>query len=50
MQISKNVFRTDLVFGAILITSILSITLFLLVTLIARLSIPWYYAARRKID
>jgi ABC-type nitrate/sulfonate/bicarbonate transport system permease component len=50
MQISKNVFRTDLVFGAILITSVLSITLFLLVTLIARLSIPWYYAARRKID
>jgi ABC-type nitrate/sulfonate/bicarbonate transport system permease component len=50
MQISKNVFRTDLVFAAILITSVLSITLFLLVTLAARLTIPWYYAARRRAE
>ena len=50
MQISKNVFRTDLVFGAILITSVLSITLFLLVTLAARLTIPWYYASRRRAE
>ena len=50
MQISKNAFRTDLVFAAILITSVLSITLFLLVTLAARLTIPWYYAARRKAE
>jgi ABC-type nitrate/sulfonate/bicarbonate transport system permease component len=50
MQISKNVFRTDLVFGAILITSVLSISLFTLVTLSARLTIPWYYAARRRTE
>jgi ABC-type nitrate/sulfonate/bicarbonate transport system permease component len=50
MQISKNAFRTDLVFAAILITSVLSIVLFLLVTLAARLTIPWYYAARRRAE
>jgi hypothetical protein len=38
------------VFAAILITSVLSITLFLLVTLAARLTIPWYYAARRRAE
>jgi ABC-type nitrate/sulfonate/bicarbonate transport system permease component len=48
MQISKNVFRTDLVFAAILITSILSIILFTLVFVVSRLAIPWYYAARRS--
>lgn len=48
MQISKNAFRTDLVFGAIFITAILSIALFLLVYLLARLAIPWYYASRQR--
>ena len=48
MQLSKNAFRTDLVFGAILITAILSIVLFLLVYVAARVTIPWYYASRRR--
>jgi ABC-type nitrate/sulfonate/bicarbonate transport system permease component len=48
MQTSKNAFRTDLVFAAILITAVLSILLFLLVHVVARFTIPWYYAARRQ--
>jgi ABC-type nitrate/sulfonate/bicarbonate transport system permease component len=48
MQLSKNAFRTDLVFAAILITAVLSITLFLLVHVAARLAIPWYYASRKR--
>ena len=48
MLLSKNAFRTDLVFVAILITAVLSVALFLLVHVIARLTIPWYYAARRR--
>jgi ABC-type nitrate/sulfonate/bicarbonate transport system permease component len=48
MQLSKNAFRTDLVFAAILITAVLSVALFLLVHLVARFTIPWYYAARRR--
>jgi NitT/TauT family transport system permease protein len=48
MLTSKNAFRTDLVFGAILITAVLSVGLFLLVHAIARISIPWYYASRRR--
>jgi ABC-type nitrate/sulfonate/bicarbonate transport system permease component len=47
MLTSKNAFRTDLVFGAILITAVLSVLLFVLVHVAARLTIPWYYASRR---
>jgi ABC-type nitrate/sulfonate/bicarbonate transport system permease component len=47
MQASMNAFRTDLVFGAILISAVLSTALFALVTLVAHLTIPWYYASRR---
>ena len=43
-----NAFRTDLVFGAIVISAVLSTALFALVTLIAHLTIPWYYASRRS--
>jgi ABC-type nitrate/sulfonate/bicarbonate transport system permease component len=42
MQLSKNAFRTDLVFVAILITAALSIGLFVAVGLLERLVIPWY--------
>jgi ABC-type nitrate/sulfonate/bicarbonate transport system permease component len=42
MQLSKNAFRTDLVFVAILITAILSIALFFVVGVVERLVIPWY--------
>jgi ABC-type nitrate/sulfonate/bicarbonate transport system permease component len=46
MQISQNAFRTDLVFGAILLSALLSIGLFSLVTGAERLLIPWYRASR----
>ncbi len=44
---SKNSLATDQVFVAILITSALSIGLFLLVYLIERAVLPWYYSAQR---
>jgi ABC-type nitrate/sulfonate/bicarbonate transport system permease component len=47
MELSKNAFRTDLVFGAIVITALLSITLFSLVHVVSRLTIPWYHASRK---
>jgi ABC-type nitrate/sulfonate/bicarbonate transport system permease component len=46
MQVSQNAFRTDLVFGAILLSAALSIGLFGLVHLAERLLIPWHRAAR----
>jgi ABC-type nitrate/sulfonate/bicarbonate transport system permease component len=45
---SKNALATDQVFVAILITSLLSIGLFVVVYLIERLSLPWYYSAQRR--
>jgi ABC-type nitrate/sulfonate/bicarbonate transport system permease component len=47
MQLSQNAFRTDLVFGAILLTAVVSVGLFFLVSVAERLVIPWYAAARR---
>jgi ABC-type nitrate/sulfonate/bicarbonate transport system permease component len=46
MQLSQNAFRTDLVFGAILLSGVLSVALFALVTGLERLLIPWYRASR----
>jgi ABC-type nitrate/sulfonate/bicarbonate transport system permease component len=46
MMMSKSAFQTDLVFAAILITALMSATLFVLVGGIARMVIPWYYAQR----
>lgn len=48
MQVSNSSFRTDLVFGAILITALLSIVLFVIIYVISRLAIPWYYASRQQ--
>ena len=48
MSTSKSSFRTDLVFGAIAISALISVSLFMLIGLIARLVMPWYYAARRR--
>ncbi len=42
MQRAKSSFRTDLVFAAILVTSLLSIGLFGLVTLLERAMLPWH--------
>jgi ABC-type nitrate/sulfonate/bicarbonate transport system permease component len=47
MQLSQNAFRVDLVFGAILVTAVLSLALFALVVMAERLLIPWYAASRR---
>ncbi len=44
---SKNALATDQVFVAILITSAVSIGLFLLVTLLERLALPWYHTRQR---
>ncbi len=41
-------FRVDLVIGAVAVTALASIALFLLVMLIERLAIPWFYAERRR--
>jgi ABC-type nitrate/sulfonate/bicarbonate transport system permease component len=46
--LSKNLFRTDLVFGAILVTAGLTLALWLLVGLVERLTIPWYRESRRE--
>ncbi|HEU5225933.1 MAG TPA: ABC transporter permease [Actinomycetota bacterium] len=47
MKLSQTSFRTDLVFGAILLTAIISIALYLAVGLLERLVVPWSPAARR---
>lgn len=46
MQLSQNAFRTDLVFAAVLLSGVLSVGLFWLVTALERLVIPWYRASR----
>lgn len=48
MQISRNAFRADLVFVAILIASALSVLLFMSVSWLERLAIPWYRASKRR--
>ena len=48
MSESKSAFRTDLVFGAIGICALVSVTLFMLIAVLARVVMPWYYAARRS--
>jgi ABC-type nitrate/sulfonate/bicarbonate transport system permease component len=50
MQLSQNAFRTDLVFAAILVTSMLSIALYWLVGVVRRLLIPWAPGVRRELD
>jgi ABC-type nitrate/sulfonate/bicarbonate transport system permease component len=41
MTTSKNAFRTDLVFGAVLVTAALTLLLFGVVVLLERLATPW---------
>jgi ABC-type nitrate/sulfonate/bicarbonate transport system permease component len=41
MTTAKNAFRTDLVFGAVVVTALLTLLLFRLVTLVERLAMPW---------
>lgn len=50
MTAAKNAFRTDLVFGAVVVTSILTLLLFLLVVVVERLAMPWQRPASRTVD
>jgi ABC-type nitrate/sulfonate/bicarbonate transport system permease component len=45
---SKNALATDQVFAAMLVTSLLSVALFMLVYGVERLTVPWYYSQQRK--
>jgi ABC-type nitrate/sulfonate/bicarbonate transport system permease component len=47
MNLQKNSFRTDLVLAAVLVTALLSVTLFGLTYLAQRLLIPWFGKERR---
>lgn len=47
MQRATNSFATAQVFAAIVVTALLSLALFCLVSLIERLALPWYHAAQR---
>ena len=49
MKLSQTSFRTDLVFGAILLTAVASVVLYLGVGLLERLVVPWSPAARREV-
>jgi ABC-type nitrate/sulfonate/bicarbonate transport system permease component len=44
---SKNALATDQVFVAILVTSAVSIGLFVLVTMLERAALPWYHSRQR---
>jgi ABC-type nitrate/sulfonate/bicarbonate transport system permease component len=45
---SKNALATDQVFAAMLVTSLLSVALFVLVYAIERITLPWYHSAQRR--
>ena len=47
MQQMKNLARTDLVLAAVVITSLISVTLFALTYVAERLVIPWYFRIRQ---
>jgi len=46
MRTSANLFRTDLVFGAVAIVVVISVALFLLIVALEAVTIPWHKAAR----
>jgi ABC-type nitrate/sulfonate/bicarbonate transport system permease component len=48
MQLSQNAFRTDLVFAAIVVTSLLSLALYAVVGVLRRVAIPWAPGVRRE--
>ena len=48
MQNAKNSFRTDLVLAAVLVTTLLTLTLFALTYALERLAIPWYRLSRQS--
>jgi ABC-type nitrate/sulfonate/bicarbonate transport system permease component len=48
MTTSKNAFRTDLVFGAVFVTAVLTLVLFGIVALAERLAMPWRRPAQAE--
>jgi ABC-type nitrate/sulfonate/bicarbonate transport system permease component len=48
MALQKNSFRTDLVLAAVLVTAVISVSLFLLTYLVQRLLIPWHGKEKRS--
>ncbi|HEY7126663.1 MAG TPA: ABC transporter permease [Ktedonobacterales bacterium] len=50
LQTELRSFRTDLLFGVVFITILLSVALFALVSLIERIALPWYFAGGREHD
>lgn len=50
MQLSAKSFRTDLVFAAVVVTSLLSLALYALVGVLRRATIPWAPGVRREVD
>jgi ABC-type nitrate/sulfonate/bicarbonate transport system permease component len=50
IQLSAKSFRTDLVFAAIVVTSILSLLLYAIVGLVRKAAIPWAPGVRHEID
>ena len=50
MSLQKNSFRTDLVLAAVVVTAVLSVTLFALTFLVQRLVIPWRPAPWLTVD
>ncbi|HEU5200864.1 MAG TPA: ABC transporter permease [Ktedonobacterales bacterium] len=50
LTFEQRSFRTDLVFGDVIIIALLSIALFVLVSIAERIALPWYFAAGRERD
>lgn len=48
MRNKQHAFRVDLVIGAIGVTALASVALFVLVLALERIAIPWFYAERRR--
>lgn len=49
MTASKNAFRTDLVFAAVAVTSLLTLALFCLVAAVERVALPWRRPAQKAV-
>ena len=49
MQQEENVFRTDLVLDAVIVTAVLSMLLYGSTYIVQRLVMPWYYRGREEV-
>jgi ABC-type nitrate/sulfonate/bicarbonate transport system permease component len=48
MQRAQHRFDVPAVFAAVIVIAALSVGLFLLTSIVERLTIPWYFASRRQ--